>query len=103
HRDRGGAPVPAEWMPLRYSYEALIVTQAVRNPFEIERIRLQRRIDRFRNRNLTAEESERFRLVKGGLQRLLAAGATNSRDAARLASRIRRAAMAGSPADLETM
>ena len=48
-RDRGGIPVPAVVMPLRYAYEAMIVAQATRNPFEVERLRLQRRIDRVRS------------------------------------------------------
>ncbi|MEI6178502.1 MAG: ATP-binding cassette domain-containing protein, partial [Verrucomicrobiota bacterium] len=48
-RERGGVPVPAVMMPLRYAYEGLIVCQAVRNPFEIERMRLQRKIDRVRH------------------------------------------------------
>ena len=52
-REKGGVPVPAMVMPLRYAYEGMIVTQAVRNPFEVERVRLQRRVDR--NRNLQVQ------------------------------------------------
>ncbi|HEX5790826.1 MAG TPA: ATP-binding cassette domain-containing protein, partial [Luteolibacter sp.] len=47
-REKSGIPVPAYIMPLRYASEGMIVTQAQRNPFEVERIRMQRRIDRMR-------------------------------------------------------
>lgn len=46
-RENGGVPVPAKMMPLRYAFEGMLIGQATRNPFEIERIRLQRKIDRF--------------------------------------------------------
>jgi hypothetical protein len=92
-------------MPLRYAYEGMIVSQAVRNPFEVERIRLQRRIDRVRHLEnpMDAEEADRFDLIKEGLRRLLAAGATNSSDAADLVARIRRIATNGSRLEVETM
>lgn len=104
-RERGGVPVPATVMPLRYAYEAMIVAQAVRNPFEIERLRLQRKIDRVRNleRQMTPEDTERFDVTKEGLRRLLAAGATNKRDAADLVARIRRISSAGDRLEVETM
>jgi ABC-type multidrug transport system ATPase subunit len=104
-RERGGVPVPASVMPLRYAYEAMIVAQAVRNPFEVERIRLQRRIDRVRHLEnpMDAEEADRFELIKEGLRRLLAAGATDSSDAADLVARIRRIATNGSRLEVETM
>jgi len=104
-RERGGVPVPATIMPLRYSYEALIVAQAVRNPFEIERLRLQRKIDRVRNleRPMTPQDAERFEVTKEGLRRLLAAGATNKEEAADLVARIRRISSSGTPLEVETM
>lgn len=104
-RERGGVPVPATVMPLRYAYEAMIVAQAVRNPFEIERLRLQRKIDRVRNldRPMTERDVERFDVTKEGLRRLLAAGATNKQEAADLVSRIRRISSAGDRLEVETM
>ncbi|MES2996999.1 MAG: ATP-binding cassette domain-containing protein [Verrucomicrobiota bacterium] len=110
-RERGGIPVPAMVMPLRYCYEGMIVSQAVRNPFEIERIRLQRRVDSFRERaerlgrdaNPSPEENARFDLAKEGLRRLLASGATNREEAADLVSRIRRMALTGDRLEVETM
>ena len=104
-RDRGGVPVPAAIMPLRYAYEGMIVAQATRNPFEIERVRLQRRIDRMRARDgpMSAEQIERFELVKEGLRRLLAAGASSSAEAAELVDRIRRISTGGSRLEVETM
>jgi ABC transport system ATP-binding/permease protein len=104
-RERGGVPVPAAIMPLRYAYEAMIVSQGVRNPFEVERIRLQRRIDRVRELQtpMTPQETERFEMSKEGLRRLLAAGATNKKEAADLVARIRRISSTGSRIEVETM
>ena len=104
-RDRGGIPVPAAIMPLRYAYEAMIVAQATRNPFEAERLRLQRRIDRLRSRGgpLSASELERFELIKEGLRRLLASGAKSPEEAANLVARIRRIATSGTRIEVETM
>nr|MCU0749776.1 ABC transporter permease [Akkermansiaceae bacterium] len=104
-RERGGVPVPASVMPLRYAYEAMIVSQAVRNPFEVERIRLQRRIDRVRELQnpMTPLETERFEMSKEGLRRLLAAGATTKKEAADLVARIRRISSSGTRIEVETM
>jgi hypothetical protein len=104
-RERGGVPVPAAVMPLRYAYEALIVAQAVRNPFEVERIRLQRKIDRVRRLDtpMDAADADRFELSKEGLRRLLAAGASNKSEAADLVARIRRISNSGTRIEVETM
>ncbi len=104
-RERGGLPVPATIMPLRYAYEAMIVSQATRNPFESERLRLQRRIDRARARTgpMDAEDAAGFDLLKEGLRRLLAAGASSRSDALALIGRIRKDATSGSRAAVETM
>lgn len=104
-RERGGVPVPAAVMPLRYAYEAMVVAQAVRNPFEVERIRLQRKIDRVRRLEapMDAEAAERFELTKEGLRRLLAAGASTKEEAADLVARIRRISSSGTRMEVETM
>ncbi|MFU8892506.1 MAG: ATP-binding cassette domain-containing protein [Luteolibacter sp.] len=104
NRERGGSPVPSLVMPLRYCYEAMVVAQATRNPFEVERIRLQRRVDNFRNREILDDvEAERFELAKEGLRRLLASGAENRVEAASLASRIRRFTLGGRQVEVQTM
>ena len=102
-RESGGIPVPAVVMPLRYAYEGMVVSQAVRNPFEVERIRLQRRIDRGRklDESMNPRQIEQFELAKEGLRRLLASGATDKREAADLVSRIRRLATTGTPIEVE--
>jgi len=104
-REKGGAPVPALVMPLRYAYEAMIVSQATQNPFEAERLRLQRKIDRVRalKTTMNAEQSERFDLVKEGLRRLLASGASTPEDADNIISRIRRISTYGTRIEVETM
>lgn len=104
-RDRGGLPVPAAIMPLRYAYEAIVIAQATRNPFESERLRLQRRIDKVRSLKepMTAQQGERFDLVKEGLRRLLASGATTREEAENMISRIRRISTSGTRIEVETM
>jgi hypothetical protein len=104
-RERGGVPVPAAIMPLRYAYESMIVAQATRNPFEVERIRLQRRIDRIRDlrEKPTDKEMVQFELAKEGLRRLLAAGATDKMEASALLERIRRMATGSDLFAVETM
>ena len=104
-RDHGGVPVPASLMPLRYAYEGMVISQSLRNPFELERIRLQRRIDRVRNLNEPMNEKAvvRFELAKEGLRRLLASGATDKKTAAALVKRIRRIATSGTRLEVETM
>jgi ABC-type multidrug transport system ATPase subunit len=104
-RERGGTPVPAWFMPLRHSYEALIVTQATRNPFEYERTRLQRRVERTKNTDapLSPTAAERFDLMKEGLRRLLAAGAKTPAEARELISRITDTARFGTRPEVETI
>ena len=105
NRERGGAPEPARFMPLRYAYEAMIVSQATRNPFEVERIRLQRSIDRNLATATLGDErrEERLELLKEGLRRLMAAGATSPKEAGELVTRIMEAAREGRKAEVETM
>jgi len=104
-RERGGVPVPASIMPLRYAYEAMLVAQAVRNPFEVERLRLQRSIDRVRHlqQPMDAAAQNRFELYKEGLRHLLAAGASTKEEAVELVARIRRIASSGTRIEVETM
>ena len=105
NRERGGSPVPSRVMPLRYAYEGMVIAQATRNPFEVERVRLQRRIDRVRLAGGTVgpAEAERFEMAKEGLRRLLASGARDPAEAAALVARIRRIALSGTPLEVETM
>jgi len=105
NREHGGAPVPSAFMPLRYAYEGMVVGQATRNPFELERIGLQRRIDAMRDsgRDMTPAQAERFELLKEGLRHLLAAGAETPEEAADLVSRIARIASHGSKLEVATM
>jgi ABC-type multidrug transport system ATPase subunit len=103
-RDRGGEPVPALFMPLRYAYEAMLVTQATRNHFEVQRDRIQRRIDDARETtNLSPEAAARMNLLKDGLTALLAAGAPDAATAERQLSRITEVTRRGTALDLETM
>lgn len=104
-RERGGIPVPATIMPLRYAYEGMMVSQAVRNPFEVERIRLQRKVDRIHllSPGMSKSDLEGFELAKEGLRRLLAAGASDKSHAAEIVNLIRRVASQGTRAELESL
>lgn len=105
NRERGGTPIPAEFMPLRHSYEAMVVAQATRNPFEGERYRLQRRVEKMKDfeKTLPGEVADRFDLMKEGLRRLLAAGATTPAEATTLLERITRLARSGTRMEVETV
>ena len=104
-RERGGVPVPARVMPLRYAFEGMLVAQATRNPFELERIRLQRKIERARDLggDLNKNQIERFEMTKEGLRRLLASGAKTEPEAFQLVRRIRRMVDSGTPVEVSTM
>lgn len=106
NRERGGTPVPALFMPLRHSYEAMVVCQATENPFEYERDLLQRRVEKFKKQpttSTTGPVGERFDLIKEGLRRLLAAGAETPSEARSLLARITRLARNGTRLEVETM
>lgn len=104
-RERGGIPVPARIMPLRFAYEGMLVTQAIRNPFDVQRIRIQRRVDDFKNLPppLDAANHERFEVLKTALRALSAAGASSPREAADLAEQIRILARSGTLLELESL
>ena len=104
-REYGGVPVPAMIMPLRYAFEGMLVAQATRNPFELERIRMQRRIESARDKgdDLSEEGIMRFEMVKEGLRRLLASGARTEPEARLLVERIRRMVNEGTPLEVASM
>lgn len=105
NRERGGTPVPSSFMPLRYAYEAMVVAQATRNPFEFERYRLQRRIELMKSydKTLPVDVADRFDLMKEGLRRLLAAGANDPEEAEDLLERITDLARSGTRLEVETI
>ncbi len=104
-REYGGVPVPAMVMPLRYAFEGMLVAQATRNPFELERIRMQRRIESARDAgdDLGEDGIRRFEMVKEGLRRLLASGARTEPEARLLVERIRRMVNEGTPLEVASM
>ncbi|MGE9271417.1 MAG: ATP-binding cassette domain-containing protein [Verrucomicrobiales bacterium] len=104
-RERGGIPVPARYMPLRFAYEGMAVTQATRNPFDLERIRIQRRVDVFKAMPppLDASVNERFEIMKTALQSLVGADATDPKSAHRLARRLTEIARGGTRLELESL
>ena len=105
NRDRGGTPVPSAFMPLRYSYEASIVTQSTRNPFDLQRRRIKHRIDIIRDRkgHLKSGVAERFDILKTSLTRLAASEASTPGEARLLLARIGFLARSGSKAEMETL
>ena len=104
-RERGGTPVPAKIMPLRFAYEAMVITQATRNPFDLERIRIQRRVDAMKEMPspLAPAVEERFELLKTALRTLVAAGATNSKEADDLATELTQLARGGTRLEINSL
>jgi hypothetical protein len=104
-RERGGTPIPSRLMPLRYAYEAMVVTQATRNPYEIERIRIQRRVDAIKEmpNPLEPAVAERLKLMLEALVKLGAAEATNPHDAGELAERITSVARGGTRLEVDSV
>lgn len=95
-RAAGAEPFPARFMPLRYAYEGMTVSQATENPFENKRRKVQAAIDPLKavgekrlagdlSQKLTAEQSERLDILKESLRRLMAAEATDATEAKSLA------------------
>lgn len=110
-RAAGAEPFPARFMPLRYAYEGMIVSQATQNPFEHQRRRLQGEIDPLKERNdqrfsgneeqgLQPSESERLNILTEALTRLMAAEARTVEEADELSWRI---AHAGRRKDMDAL
>ncbi|MFC4993326.1 ATP-binding cassette domain-containing protein [Rubritalea tangerina] len=113
-RENGAEPVPAMFMPLRYSFEGIILAQATENPFEKERRRIQERIEVLKKKVipqddtkeenfLTDEEAARIKILTAGLTRLYAAEAIDQDGAALLSHRIANVALNGTMDELENL
>jgi ABC transport system ATP-binding/permease protein len=104
-RSHGGTPIPARLMPLRYAYEAMVITQATRNPFEYERLRLQRKIENIKDKPdpLSNNDARRLQLARDANQRMLAAGAKNVEDAGELAAKLSYVGRKGTELDIESI
>lgn len=95
-RSEGAEPIPARVMPLRYAYEAIIVSQAVANPFEETRRDVQSSIDRLKKRDdLNDRQKARLDVLKESLRRLMAAEATDWSAANKLKRQITEVAFTG--------
>jgi hypothetical protein len=105
NRERGGTPVPADFMPLRYAYEAMVVTQATRNPFDLHRIRVQRRIDVALGLpgRLQGAAAQRLEVLKAALTRISAAGASNPHLAQATIRRLATLGRSGTMLEVETL
>jgi hypothetical protein len=104
-RERGGTPYPSRFMPLRHAYEAMVVTQATRNPYEVERVRIQRRVDAIKEmpNPLEPAVAERLQLMLEALVKLGAAEATSPAAAADLAERITSLARGGTRREIDSI
>jgi hypothetical protein len=92
-------------MPLRHAYEAMVVTQATRNPYEIERIRIQRRVDAIKEmpNPLEPAVAERLQLMLVALVKLGAAEANSPVAASHLAEKITTLARGGTRLEIESI
>ena len=104
-RERGGAPFPSRFMPLRHAYEAMVVTQATRNPYEVERIRIQRRVDAIKEvpHMLEPAVAERLQVMLEALLKLGAAEAVTAADASDLAERLTNLARGGTRLEIDSI
>lgn len=95
-REEGSEPIPARFMPLRYAYEGMMVTQATENLFEKQRRKVQADIDPLKHRSdmrlvgikgqeLKPREVERLRTLTETLTRLMACEANSAKEARDLA------------------
>ena len=105
-RNKGAEPVPARFMPLRYAFEGVVVSQATENPYERERRRIQHRIDELKEKTipadpskeenfLTDEEAERLDILKQGLTYIAGSEAKNADEAAERSREIASTALYG--------
>ncbi len=110
-RSAGAEPVPARFIPLRYAYEGMMVSQATNNPFEKQRHLVQKDIDPLKKRielrikgdlsqELTPKETERLSILKEALRRLMAAEARNTSEALSLTKKIAHAGRFGTMDEL---
>ncbi|MGB1936000.1 MAG: ATP-binding cassette domain-containing protein [Akkermansiaceae bacterium] len=98
-REQGSEPIPARFMPLRYAYEGMMVTQATENPFEQQRRKIQADIDPLKERSnnqltsnngkdLSPDENQRLKILTESLTRLMASEAISASEAFKVASAI---------------
>lgn len=113
-RSAGREPFPARFMPLRYAYEGIIVSQATENRFEHYRRLLQSEIDPLKKRNdlryagdnsqaLQPEEKARLDCLKSALTRLMAAEARSVEEADDLCWKITHAGRKKTLRDVEAI
>lgn len=93
----GRVPLVAEFCPLRYSFETMLVDQASRNVWEREREIIQEKVDELKGRpHLDDREFEEFKLLKMALLHIAAIGADGPEQAKAAVRQVRRAALDGS-------
>ena len=93
----GRVPLVAEFCPLRYSFEMMVVDQASKNVWEKERETIQEKVDELKAKpQLSNREFEEFKLLKLALLHISAIGAENPEQAKDAVRTVRRAAIDGS-------
>ncbi len=110
-RAAGEEPMPARFMPLRYAYEGILVTQATENPFEQNRRTLQEAIDPLSERSfkfeqnlqLNEKERERLRTLTNALTYLMGTGSNSAKEAKELNRQITEIGLHGTTDDLEKL
>lgn len=94
----GRVPLVAEACPLRYSYEMLVVEQATNNIWDVERKKIQKRLDMLKNKPgmLDDDERDELKLLLDSLTAMSSLEAPDSEEAKRRIRDIRRVALASS-------
>lgn len=101
----GRVPLVAEGCPLRYSYEMLVVEQATNNIWEVERQKIQERLDELKNKPGMLDEKERgeLRLLLRSLAAISSLEARDNNEAKARIRDIRRAGLFGSEERFESL
>lgn len=110
-RNKGAEPVPARFMPLRYAFEGVVISQATKNPYDKQRRRIQARLDELKKKTipdnpaseedyLSDEEADRLKILAQGVTYIAAAEALTANEAAIRSKQIADASLYGTWDDM---
>lgn len=110
-REEGAEPFPSKFMPLRYAFEGIIITQATQNWYHRnttvlidQRNKLKEQVDPLSGATkLSEEQEERLKILTLAIQRVDAAEAPDRASAKLLTNKIVRLGLTGTMLELENL
>lgn len=98
-RNQGAEPVPARFMPLRYAFEGVVISQATENPYDKQRRKIQKKIDKLKRQTIPEDpsdpenflddnETQRLDILKTALTYIAGAEAKTPEEAAKRGKKI---------------